>query len=245
MSSTILMVIVLVVMWLVVLVPMFVRKHDEADEERSVDRFATAMRVLRRRTEAEDPVPHPVARAGARAEARARLLARRRRTCAGLLLVAVLGAVGALLLTRWLWVASAVGAMLVVAYVCGLRRQIRRDQERRSWRAAQLTRPERPGHATRVEQARARLAGRSHTVRTGRGATAAQTRRAGTAATGHDVEWAGAGWQPVPVPVPTYVTKPAAPGVSGASVVGLDDDDPIFAEIEEAEIAERPRAVND
>jgi hypothetical protein len=59
------------------------------------------------------------------------------------------------------------------------------------------------------------------------------------------VEWAGAGWQPVPVPVPTYVTKPAAPGVSGASVVGLDDDDPIFAEIEEAEIAERPRAVND
>ena len=50
MSSTILMAIVLVVMWLVVLVPMFVRRGDERAETRSMDRFATAMRVLSRRS---------------------------------------------------------------------------------------------------------------------------------------------------------------------------------------------------
>ena len=49
MSSTILMAIVLVVMWLVVLVPMFVRRHDERSETRSMEAFASAMRVLSRR----------------------------------------------------------------------------------------------------------------------------------------------------------------------------------------------------
>jgi len=49
-SSTILMAIVLVIMWLVVLVPMFVRHGEDRAELRSVDRFATAMRVLSRRT---------------------------------------------------------------------------------------------------------------------------------------------------------------------------------------------------
>jgi uncharacterized membrane protein len=50
MSSGIVMVIVLVVMWLVVLVPMFVHRHEhDRTETRSMDRFATAMRVLSRR----------------------------------------------------------------------------------------------------------------------------------------------------------------------------------------------------
>jgi hypothetical protein len=279
-SSTILMVIVLVVMWLVVLVPMFVRKHDEGDEERSVDRFATAMRVLRRRTEAEDPVPHPVPPARARAGARARLLARRRRICAGLLLLAVVGVGGALLLSRWLWIAAVVGAVLLVAYVGGLRQQVRRtharrhpgqpagaprldradradraDRSDRSDRSGRADRSDRAGRAgqgdraARIAQARALLAGRAHTVRTGRGAAATHTSRPDAAqAAGQPAlagQRAGTGWEPVPVPVPTYVTKAAVAGASGATVVGLDDDDPIFAEIQEAEIAERPRAVND
>src|SRR5882724_8275128 len=36
-------------MWAVVLVPMWLRRHDAATESRSVDRFSTAMRVLSRR----------------------------------------------------------------------------------------------------------------------------------------------------------------------------------------------------
>src|SRR5207248_6371326 len=40
---------VIVVMWAVVLVPMWLRRHDAATESRSVDRFSTAMRILSRR----------------------------------------------------------------------------------------------------------------------------------------------------------------------------------------------------
>jgi hypothetical protein len=39
----------LVVMWAVVLVPMWLRRHDEAEETRSVDKFTTAMHTLSRR----------------------------------------------------------------------------------------------------------------------------------------------------------------------------------------------------
>lgn len=47
MSAVIL--VVIVVMWAVVLVPMWLRRHDAATETRSVDRFSAAMRVLSRR----------------------------------------------------------------------------------------------------------------------------------------------------------------------------------------------------
>lgn len=39
----------LVVMWAVVLIPMWLRRHDEHEESRSVDRFTTAMHTLSRR----------------------------------------------------------------------------------------------------------------------------------------------------------------------------------------------------
>jgi hypothetical protein len=39
----------LVVMWAVVLVPMWLRRHDEAEETRSVDKFTSAMHTLSRR----------------------------------------------------------------------------------------------------------------------------------------------------------------------------------------------------
>ena len=42
----------IVVMWAVVLVPMWLHRRDEATESRSVDRFSTAMRTLSRRTSA-------------------------------------------------------------------------------------------------------------------------------------------------------------------------------------------------
>jgi hypothetical protein len=39
----------LIVMWAVVLIPMWLRRHDEHEEERSVDRFTSAMHTLSRR----------------------------------------------------------------------------------------------------------------------------------------------------------------------------------------------------
>src|SRR4051812_45845447 len=42
----------IVVMWAVVLVPMWLRRHDAATESRSAERFSTAMRTLSRRTHA-------------------------------------------------------------------------------------------------------------------------------------------------------------------------------------------------
>src|SRR4051794_13861112 len=42
----------IVVMWAVVLVPMWLRRHDAATESRSVERFSTAMRTLSRRNHA-------------------------------------------------------------------------------------------------------------------------------------------------------------------------------------------------
>ena len=42
----------IVLMWAVVLVPMWLRRHDAATESRSVDRFSTAMRTLSRRAPA-------------------------------------------------------------------------------------------------------------------------------------------------------------------------------------------------
>jgi hypothetical protein len=39
----------LVLMWAIVLVPMWLRRHDEAEENRSVNQFSTAMRTLSRR----------------------------------------------------------------------------------------------------------------------------------------------------------------------------------------------------
>jgi hypothetical protein len=52
----------LVLMWACVLVPMWLRRHDEVEESRSVDRFSTAMHTLSRRESRADEryvvVPH-------------------------------------------------------------------------------------------------------------------------------------------------------------------------------------------
>ncbi len=47
----------IVVLWAAFLVPMWLRRHDDAVEAKSVDRFSTAMKVLARRTAAADPEP--------------------------------------------------------------------------------------------------------------------------------------------------------------------------------------------
>ncbi|NHC16551.1 hypothetical protein G9H71_22455, partial [Motilibacter sp. E257] len=45
----------IVAAWVVVLVPMWLRRHDERNESRSVERFSSAMRVLSRRGPSQSP----------------------------------------------------------------------------------------------------------------------------------------------------------------------------------------------
>jgi hypothetical protein len=49
MTSPMMTVLVLAVLWLIVVVPMIVRRHDERADERSVDQFGRSMRALTRR----------------------------------------------------------------------------------------------------------------------------------------------------------------------------------------------------
>ncbi len=243
MSSTILMAIVLVVMWLVVLVPMFVRRGDERAESRSMDRFATAMRVLSRRSPGTGgvagrrpyatapPTPYADGASPVRAAARAQMMRRRRRTLCVLGVTALLALPGALLVSGWLWLVEVTAVLLLTGYVGWLRQQVRREQERRSRRAALFGETARPsasrrGSADHVAR-RPRAAGRAAAAPAE--APAEQDRS----------------WRPVPVPRPTYVTAPVVRR-RPETLVDLDDDDLSFADLDPVEYElDRPRAVNE
>jgi hypothetical protein len=259
------MVIVLVVMWLVVLVPMFVRRHDDPKDARSRERIATAVRVLSRRSHRTPgaqprsasrpapgptpqplPRPHSAAAAHVRAVAHRRMLARRRRTLAVLAGLTLAGAGGAVGVSGWLWSVAALGATLLTSYLAWLRQQVRRQQERWQRRAAVFSRttPSHPPHLVRSN--RPSRAARRDAARAGSASRSESIEDAGSAAAPD----ADGSWQPTPVPVPTYVLKSPAhhPGdlrVAADSLVELDDDDPSFAEIDGVvPPVEHRRAVN-
>jgi predicted lipid-binding transport protein (Tim44 family) len=240
MSSTILMVIVLVVMWLVVLVPMFVRRHDESTEARSMDRFASTVRVLSRRahaaarsatlsrpaTAAEVGDVSSAAAARIRADGRRRMLARRRRTLGGLTGLLALGLLGALTLSGAFWLVTAAAAVLLGGYLGWLRQQVRRAHQRALRRAAVFSRttPSQPAYAATKHAIRP-----GRTIRPSRHRAAARAEEPAEAA----APAADRSWEPTPVPAPLYVGKAIAPALA-ESVVALDDDDPSFAEIDAA-----------
>jgi hypothetical protein len=239
------MAIVLVSMWLVVLVPMFVRRGDDRAEFRSMDRFATAMRVLSRRAPASGgvagrrryatapPAPYADGTSPIRTAARERMLRRRRRTLAVLAGITVLGAPAALALSSWLWLAQVPATLMLAGYVGWLRAQVRREYERRTRRAALF------GEAATAAPAPAPHAARR------------PSRIAAAVAAEEAAEVADRSWRPVPVPTPTYVTAPVARR-HAATMVDLDDDDLTFADLDARELKtvahhryERPRAVNE
>lgn len=239
MSSTILMAIVLVIMWLVVLVPMFVRRGDERAEARSMDRFATAMRVLSRRQPGSGGVagkrryataaPNPYAdgESPVRTAARVRMLGRRRRTLAVLAVTAVLAAPAALAVSSWLWFAQVPATLLLAGYVGWLRAQVRREHDRRIRRTAMF------GEATAAVRAPT-----EHAVRR-------PDRIAATIAAEDAPDARDNSWRPVPVPSPTYVTAPVNRRRT-ESTIDLDDDDLTFADIDTLAAGfDRPRAVNE
>lgn len=239
MSSTILMAIVLVIMWLVVLVPMFVRRGDDRAEVRSMDRFATAMRVLSRRAPSSGgvagkrryvtaaPTPYADGASPVRTAARERMLRRRRRTLAVLAATAVLAAPAALTVSSWLWFVQVPATLMLAGYVGWLRAQVSREHDRRARRTAMF------GEATAGAPATA-----EHTVR--RADRIAATIAADDAPAAHDKSW-----RPVSVPSPTYVTAPVNRRRSEATI-DLDDDDLTFTDLDTLAAGyDWPRAVNE
>ena len=221
---------VIIGMWALVLVPMWLRRHDEAQESKSADRFARAMGTLRgssstsARTSASASsrevlmprrAPHDpqVTVTGPHAEVTpaARAASRRRVVLAVLGVLLVVWTVLAVLhkVPRW---SVAIPALLVVEFLVVARRQvalaaeIRRRQVRRSTLA------------DAAREAEARYAGqRSSARRGGRAVDPAPVRETApaaaamaapsvpmVAATGTDA------WSAVPTTLPTYVTAPRA-----------------------------------
>ncbi|MFD9724924.1 hypothetical protein [Streptomyces sp. NPDC059072] len=194
----------------------------------SVDADARALGVSPTRAEPRQATAQREHRAErARREQRLQVLARRRRTTALLFLVFTLGAiVAAVGGLRYLW-APAVPALLLSAYIVHLRVQERRRYEftmdrRRAEAAARNLRENRPrrrdSEETAAPGAEPDPAPPVSPQEAGRRALVEQTDHA---------EWVdqqrerdrgaarGDSWEPVPVPLPTYVTAPVAPRATG------------------------------
>lgn len=188
---------------------------------------------------AASPAPSaPAATAGALTAAerarRSKVLARRRRTTVLLFLAFTLGAVvagvGGLAL---LWVPG-VPAALLSAYICYLRVHERRrfaftmDQRRAELAAQRLREGRARSHSAPPEDGSADADTVVHHAAPPAAGGAAAARSAGRRAlveqTDH-AEWVdqqrdrdpGEGWEPVPVPLPTYVSAPVAPRATGGT----------------------------
>ncbi|MFH8609423.1 gephyrin-like molybdotransferase receptor GlpR [Streptomyces sp. NPDC018029] len=217
----------------------------EREHEREPERAPAP--APRAKAPAKDPAarPTPAQRAAsAEAAARARrvkVLARRRRTTVLLFLAftagTVVAAVGGL---AFLW-APAGPAVLLSAYIVYLRGQ----ERRRFTYTMDRRRAEAAAQRLRERQPRRRPAGTEHVAdgtaedgpaletETGLSALAAD-RRALVEQTDH-AEWVdqqrerqrgpgrGDSWDPVPVPLPTYVTAPVAPRATGSVDLGAPD----------------------
>jgi hypothetical protein len=214
----------LVVLWFVVLVPMVVTRGDAqtgpaglADSGRTLKRRRTVDPVVHADTE-RVAVDRDLLRTSG--ELQVDVHALRRRTLAGLVALAVLTLVGALVYSPWVWVAQGLLDAAVVGYVLVLRKVARRE----------------------------RLAAR----RAARAAARAAMRSASTPAVPvqRDVEVHETVAQ-ADLPAPKHPSVPLAPvhafpmgrvvvartpapvGWQNSAVVGLDDDDIGFADIDE------------
>lgn len=201
------------VAWAAYLIPKALHHHEDAVRSRSVDRFSHRLRVLARRepvdhrsaalvvsqdratppwtapTTPADPAPSPSpAEIRSRREAARRATRRRRRVLALIMvsLVAVAGVAG-YGLVEWWYVAIPVGVL--VAWLLACRLMVR--GERRSWDRLVSPAPAPAAAAELVDP----LDADTTTIETS--TIPGALREPGS-------------WDPVPVTLPTYVTKPTA-----------------------------------
>lgn len=231
---------VIVIMWAVVLVPMWLRRHEAAAESRSADRFSSAMRVLsRRQPSAPDrryvvmpkrdrgasvhvsgaaasrrpASTRPGPSAPPRPKVRPTAAARRRRTLLGLAAFAFLTFL--LAVTGVVgWVLQLVVDLVLVAFVVHLRTQAKRTAAVARQRRRSAVAPSAPTGSTPAPSPRRAPAPPAPAYASAPSAPASydeQVGQAAAAATGTDDASASDAWDPVPVPPPTYTMKPKAP----------------------------------
>jgi hypothetical protein len=242
----------IVAMWAGLLIPMWLRRHEQETEVRSVDRFSTAMRILSRRTppppdrrylvmpqrpaaatlpvadvprsaarRAAPPEPRPAqdrseehrlaarsdrpyARPAARrrpSDGKATAITRRRRVMIGLALVVFFTFAAALAgFVTWWWQFVADLALAGFVYHC-------RAEARRSTVMARRRRELKARRAATGVPVQARRVARAYeAVDVPPPAVVAETDAVGSGPLVIDEET----WEPVPVPLPTYVTAPVA-----------------------------------
>lgn len=253
----------LAVAWAVYLIPQALKRHDEAARSRSVDRFSSTMRVLAPARPARDPQVSP-SQARLRAQVRtpipsraaARAAAARRRRVLFVLLgltAATAVTIGVLRLATGSgpWWAIAVPGGLVVVWLVVCRLQVRRLERVRNPRYEAAPSPdEEETVQLDAEALRAAVAVPPQDV-----AVAPTEQPAAEPAAleqaQQESESGSSLWDPLPVTLPTYVTKPRAqrtvrtidlsqPGVhsSGRSA----EDSRLVAEADEATRSETAAA---
>jgi hypothetical protein len=230
----------LAVAWAAYLIPKALRHHDDVVRGRSIDRFSQSMRVLARREPVSaraarlvvtptraataEVTTKPTAGSPAPDEAYAarrdssRGAARRRRRVLSLLLLALVGVTIVCVLGRLAWPYVAIPSGLLLAWLVACRLMVRRE---RSWRPSQVPKPE-------VDQP---------------SDPAAATFPQVSDVDARDPQL----WDPVPVTLPTYVSKPPARrtvrtidlDATGVWTSGRTDADSALAR--EAEAADRVR----
>lgn len=234
----------LAVAWAVYLVPKALQHHDEVARSRSVDRFSHTMRVLARREPVDRRNARLVVQPGRPASARvvttkvsaaaparpeaarreaARLAARRRRRVLGALALVnvVVIALAAFSVLAWGWVAAPVA--LLVAWLVACRLMVRQERSAAAparGRAAHVPSRRLP---IEVEEEDEQEDAEDHLAAPAAAAhdevvTSAMEDTSSMAAVRIDPTL----WDPVPVTLPTYVTKPAATRRT-VRTISLDD----------------------
>ena len=235
----------LAVAWAVYLVPKALKHHDEVKRSRSVDRFSHTMRVLARREPvnrrnarlvvtpgrpASGPVvtskrsgataiaDRPAATAAPVRSAAARSAAARRRTVLAVLLLATLVVVGlaAFGVLGWAW--TAIPAAVVVAWLVACRLMVKQERSVRAPRAAAPERAVRAEPAPDVVPATVAVDVAEEVAETGDDVFEDTSSMPAVQVPPADPTL----WDPVPVTLPTYVTKPAA-GRRTVRTIDLDD----------------------
>jgi hypothetical protein len=239
--------------WILVLVPMWLNRHDADSASRSMDTFSTAMRVLSRRGPSRGrfgrfgrgdradrtaegqylvmprddwgvtvdnqtdtstarrrlrvPLHLPSRRRSYATSGRAQLIARRRRIAIGFaVLVIGLALAAEFAHTSW-WFELGAGLALA-GYLIHLRTEAIRNGEMRRRRLARAARAASP-YAARTAGAEHYYATRvRHDADIEPMAEAARGSAAAAAAVSASGTEGGSRWEPVAVPLPTYVSKP-------------------------------------
>ncbi len=253
MDVTSLIFVALAVAWAVYLVPKALQATDEGSVTHSVERFSSALRVLRGHEDAAVAPAAPVARPSARQikarrEAARRAAQRRRRVLGTILLInVVVGLTAGFGVIAWVWQAAPVA--LLVAWLVACRLMVRSEQAARAQAPTAPVRirmPRRPADspvtASPADQELADAPEQIEIERNEQGfdevAPEADTSTIPAVTEGL--------WEPVPITLPTYVSAPAATrrtvrtidlSAPGVTTSGRTEEDAAIAR--EADEAER------